>query len=147
MSKHKFFAWLIFHDRINTRDMLLRRHWDVSGDHNYVYVHAKLWRIGLTYFLSATLALEPRNYLQIYWGSDSDPEMLQRAKKLFSGPCFVEIVILACWNIWKQLNGKIFKKERPSFGAWKAGFFYDGLWHKKCTVPFCHHGLTTCCNR
>jgi hypothetical protein len=88
MSKHKFFAWLIFHDRINTRDMLLRRRWDVSGDHNYVYVHAKLWRIGLTYFLSATLALEPRNYLQISWGSDSDPEMLQRAKKLFSGPCF-----------------------------------------------------------
>jgi hypothetical protein len=28
-SKHKFFAWLILHDRINTKDMLLRRHWNV----------------------------------------------------------------------------------------------------------------------
>ena len=25
-SKHKFFAWLILHDRINTQEMLLRRH-------------------------------------------------------------------------------------------------------------------------
>jgi hydroxymethylpyrimidine pyrophosphatase-like HAD family hydrolase len=25
-SKHKFFAWLIVHDRLNTKDMLLRRH-------------------------------------------------------------------------------------------------------------------------
>jgi hypothetical protein len=25
-SKHKFFAWLILHDRINTKDMLRRRH-------------------------------------------------------------------------------------------------------------------------
>jgi hypothetical protein len=26
ISKHKFLAWLILHDRINTKDMLLRRH-------------------------------------------------------------------------------------------------------------------------
>jgi hypothetical protein len=29
-SKHKFFAWLILHDRINTKDMLRRRHWHVT---------------------------------------------------------------------------------------------------------------------
>ena len=26
-SKHKFFAWLLLHDRINTKDMLLRIKW------------------------------------------------------------------------------------------------------------------------
>jgi hypothetical protein len=31
ISKHKFFAWLILHDRINTKDMLIRRRWKVNG--------------------------------------------------------------------------------------------------------------------
>jgi hypothetical protein len=51
--------------------------------------------------------------------------MLMQAKKQFKGPCFVEIVILACWNMWKQRNDKIFKGLRPTFRAWKAGFVQD----------------------
>jgi hypothetical protein len=35
-SKHKYFAWLIVHDRINTKDMLGRRHWNVTSDHSCV---------------------------------------------------------------------------------------------------------------
>jgi hypothetical protein len=31
----------------------------------------------------------------------------------------MEIVILACWNIWKQRNGLIFQGERPSFLGWE----------------------------
>ena len=65
--------------------------------------------------------------------------MLKNAKKSFIGPCFTEVTILACWNIWKQRNDKIFKFIRPSFRAWKAGFVLDVsmLKHrvKQCTVP------------
>ena len=32
--KHKVFAWLMFMDRINTRDMLIRRHWNIGDDHS-----------------------------------------------------------------------------------------------------------------
>jgi hypothetical protein len=38
---------------------------------------------------------------------------------------FMEVVILACSNIWKQRNGKIFKYQRPSFQGWKRGFVHD----------------------
>lgn len=51
--------------------------------------------------------------------------MLKDTNKRFSGPCFVEIVILACWNIWRQRNNKIFKGMGPTFKAWKAGFVQD----------------------
>jgi hypothetical protein len=51
--------------------------------------------------------------------------MLKRAKKNSNGPYFVEIVILACWNIWKQRNDKIFKGIQPTFRAWKAKFVLD----------------------
>jgi hypothetical protein len=47
------------------------------------------------------------------------------AKKALQGPCFVEVVVLACWNIWKQRNYYIFKHIRPTFRGWKAGFFHD----------------------
>jgi hypothetical protein len=36
MSKHKFFAWLILHDWINTKDMLLKRHWKVTNNNDCV---------------------------------------------------------------------------------------------------------------
>jgi hypothetical protein len=51
--------------------------------------------------------------------------MLKRANANFNGPCFVEIVFLACWNFWKQRNDKIFKGVQPTFRAWKAKFVLD----------------------
>ena len=32
--KLKVFAWLLFHDRLNTRNMLKRRHYNIGDDHN-----------------------------------------------------------------------------------------------------------------
>ena len=32
--RHKVFAWLMLLDRINTRDLLQRRHFNVGEDHN-----------------------------------------------------------------------------------------------------------------
>jgi hypothetical protein len=37
----------------------------------------------------------------------------------------IEIIILACWNIWKQGNNYIFKGIRPTFKAWKSGLVAD----------------------
>ena len=50
---------------------------------------------------------------------------LRVAKQSFEGPCFLEIVTLACCNIWKQRNGWIFNNVPASFRGWKAGFVVD----------------------
>jgi hypothetical protein len=47
------------------------------------------------------------------------------AKPSFIGPCFSEIVILACWCIWKQRNGWIFKSIGPTLRRWKASFIHE----------------------
>jgi hypothetical protein len=39
-SKHKLFAWLVLHDRINTKDMLLRRHWHVTDNHSCILCYS-----------------------------------------------------------------------------------------------------------
>jgi hypothetical protein len=35
MMRHKMFAWLVLSDRVNTRDLLQRRHWHVTDDTHY----------------------------------------------------------------------------------------------------------------
>jgi hypothetical protein len=139
-SKHKFFAWLILHDRINTKDMLRRRHWQVTTDHTCVLCPTDALEDWSHLFFECTFSVRIWIYLQIDWAQGSGPEMLKNTKRRFKGPCFVEIIILACWNIWKQRNNKIFKNIQPTFRNWREGFFSDVtlLKHrvKESTVPF-----------
>jgi hypothetical protein len=124
-SKHKFFAWLILHDRINTKDMLLRRHWNVTNNHSCVLCHDDSYEDWRHLFFNCIYSTRIWNYLQIPWQPGDTLASLITAKKIFQGPCFIEVAILACWNIWKQRNSYIFKHIRPTFRGWKAGFFHD----------------------
>jgi hypothetical protein len=52
-------------------------------------------------------------YLQIDWEqADNIETMFIRARAGFAKPFFTEIVILACWNIWKMRNEYIFQHVR-----------------------------------
>ena len=37
----------------------------------------------------------------------------------------MDIVILGCWNIWMQRNGKIFNDIRPSLNSWRHMLKHD----------------------
>jgi hypothetical protein len=52
-------------------------------------------------------------------------QVLNGARKGFAKPFFMEVVILACWNIWLLRNGKIFSAEVYSFTKWKGKFIHD----------------------
>jgi hypothetical protein len=54
---------------------------------------------------------------------------VHHSKEIFAKPFFTEVVILACWHIWKQRNGKVFEHIRPSFGSWKAQFVHEAFLH------------------
>lgn len=140
MSKHKVFAWLVLHDRINTKDMMLRRQWKVTDNNDCVLCHAHVLEDRNHLFFECQYSARIWAYLQFDWSGDTIPQCLSTAKKGFPGPCFAEVLILACWNIWKQRNGWIFKNIRPSFRGWKAGFVSDMtlLMHrlKRSVVPF-----------
>jgi hypothetical protein len=125
MSKNKFFAWLILQDRINIRDMLLRRHWTVDSNHNFVLCPCKILEDWSHLFFEYNFSIMIWSYLQINWGNGSSPEMLKYARTKFMGACFVEIVILACWCIWKRRNECIFRGIRPTFRYWRAWFIYE----------------------
>jgi hypothetical protein len=56
---------------------------------------------------------------------DDTQSAVAAAKKDFKKSFFMEVMILACWHIWKVQNGKIFRHERPTFAKWKCNFIHD----------------------
>ena len=124
-SKHKFFAWLLLHDRLNTRDMILRRKWNVTDTYDCVLCTEHLHEDWRHLFFNCVFSTRVWIYLQIPWRPGNQAASLLAAKKAFGGPCFTKVVILACWAIWKQRNGWIFKNIRPTFRGWKAVFFHE----------------------
>jgi hypothetical protein len=66
------------------------------------------------------------NYLQITWQSNGDLQaVVSAAKNGFGQPFFMEVVVMAIWNIWLIWNAKFFNQERPSFARWKSKFVHD----------------------
>jgi hypothetical protein len=47
----------------------------------------------------------------------------QKCQEKVSGTLFVEVIILACWSIWKQRNNLIFKEIKPPSKLGRLGSF------------------------
>ena len=119
--------------------MLIRRNWRVPGGNSCVLCPCGTFEDISHLFFGCNFSMRIWNYHQVDWDYQSGLLSVFEAKRGFSGPCFVEIIILACWHIWKQRNKMIFEGIRPSFRSWKSGFVTDVALLKyrvkKCTVP------------
>ncbi|PWZ53651.1 hypothetical protein Zm00014a_004064 [Zea mays] len=66
--------------------------------------------------------------MNIQWNHQIDFfTTFQQAKDLHDSPFFMEVFIIAAWQIWKQRNNFIFDRERPSFIGWKKEFRAEAL--------------------
>jgi hypothetical protein len=126
LNKQKVFVWLFLVDRLNTRDMVERRHWKLDSGvncamcaHSHRETHDHL-------FFNCDFALKCWRNLRIQWSSAHGPDiMFERAKQSFQGQNFFEIATCALWGIWKQRNRLFFEKKIPSLQAWRAVFKKD----------------------
>jgi hypothetical protein len=124
--KTKFFGWLLLNDRLNTRDMLQRRNWHVTDETHCVLCPARIYEDRLHLFFQCNFSQRIWCYLQIDWSLSQDLQTAaSMARADFGKPFFMEVVIIACWNIWKQRNEQIFEAQRPSFKGWKRNFVHD----------------------
>lgn len=137
----KVFAWLLLSDRLNTRDMLRRRNCNVTN-----ILHCELCPTGQTedwQHLFFQCSVRIWTYLQIEWGQEDTLEnTVQHARNAFNKPFFFEVIIIACWHIWKQRNGAIFEGVMPTFRSWKAAFVHDITLHI-CRVKKAHQNILT----
>ena len=125
--KFKVFGWLLLMDRLNTRDMMQRRHWIIQDD-TCVLCHLASHEDRAHLFFACNFSQRIWNYLGISWNPQPDQttfDMASDARRDFGHPFFSEVVFIATWNIWIQRNGKIFRNETASFRAWRRNFLQD----------------------
>uniref|UniRef100_A0ACD5WUQ5 Uncharacterized protein n=1 Tax=Avena sativa TaxID=4498 RepID=A0ACD5WUQ5_AVESA len=111
--------------------MMLMRHWQIKEGSDCVLCSLCTIESRDHHFFACPFALSCWDLLNIKW--DCSLTISQRfliAKGEFEGPCFMEIVVCAAWNIWKERNELIFQGKVPSFSRWKVRFQHDLLLHQ-----------------
>jgi hypothetical protein len=131
MPKLKVFSWLLFKDRLNTRDLMQRKHWHIDTGYNCVMCSQNLLETSQHLFFECEFAQRCWDLLDIHWDFAADfGHNFSSARANFSGPCFFEIFACATWNIWKVRNDLIFNNVVAVFARWKVCFQSDLLLHR-----------------
>ena len=119
----KFFSWLLFVDRLNTRNMLLRRHYNIQPNSMCVLCSTNNEEDLDHLFFTCPFAMACWSKLGIQWDvsiniSDCVLHMIGTAEI----SCILEIFVFAAWEIWNIRNSKIFDNGSISFRLWFRKF-------------------------
>ena len=121
------FLWLLLADRLNTRNMLRRRHFRVQND-DYtclLCLHPPEEDI-VHLFFTCPFSQRCWDALGIQWPNGTDwDRMLHEGKDRWARPMFLEVFAVAAWGIWKERNDKHFRGIQPSFDSWRNRFKQD----------------------
>ena len=112
--KHNVFFWLLLRDRLNTRGMLKRRNMYLES---YTCENCILQREETLQhlFLCCPFAKNCWNSIGVLPPRTANPEVaVTRIKRQLQVPCYMEIIILMSWSIWKCRNGWIFDNIPPT---------------------------------
>jgi hypothetical protein len=124
-AKHKFFFWLLLHDRLNTRNLLGRKNFHLP-----------------TYSCATLPCVEEETLIHLFWSCPfadhywdficptrdknlSVLESIEHIKMKIGLPFSMDIIIVATWSLWIVRNNKIFNNIRPSFSSWKAIYLQE----------------------
>jgi hypothetical protein len=102
----KFFAWLILQDRLHTRIMLVRRHFNVHPDSLCVLCPHREEETIAHLFFQCDFAQACWDKLSIVWDlNDELYKVIERARQQSGLPLFMEIFLIAAWDLWKIRTG------------------------------------------
>jgi hypothetical protein len=131
LPKQKVFVWLLMKDRLNTRDLMLRKHWHLDSEPHCVMCVSQVLETRDHLFFDCTSAKLCRDILDIHWDMALPlSEWYVAAKQAFIGPCFMQVVACAAWNIWKERNDLIFQNLPSSVSRWRVRFQHDLMLHR-----------------
>jgi hypothetical protein len=109
LPKLKVFAWLLLMDRLNTKDLMLRKNWHIEDGISCVLCDSHTLETKDHLFFQCPFAARCWERIGIDWHNWPVLENFLRPRDGFAGPCYVEVVVCALWNIWKERNGLIFE--------------------------------------
>lgn len=119
LKKHKVFAWLLLIDRLNTRDMLRRRHLDIGEVFSCLLCQPACDETQNHLFFDCKFSTSCWDVMGIQWAVGLDLEAtFEETKRAWGKPIFTELVILGAWNIWKIRNHKLFDNMPQNREDW-----------------------------
>jgi hypothetical protein len=119
-AKHKFFFWLLLHDRLNTRNLLRRKNFQLQNYHcvamechvEETLVHL-FWRCPLAEQCWNAICPQRDRSLSLM-------EAFEEMRTLLKLPFAMDVLILAAWGIWIVRNNKLFENQNATFRSWRA---------------------------
>jgi hypothetical protein len=123
MNRIKFFAWLILMDRLNTKSMLKRRNMLAEEEVNCIMCNLGEEEDIDHLFFSCPFAQQCWQKLNVTWDNTQNlATRVSAARSQYPGPFFMEISLIASWEIWKLRNRKVFDNVSPRFATWFSNF-------------------------
>jgi hypothetical protein len=122
LGKHKFFLWLLLHDRLNTRNLLRRKNMHLD-DYTCVLCNLGHEETSLHLFFDCPFSVSCWNTIPISWNRNLSPlDMVIETRTNFGRAFFREIFITARWIIWTTRNSVIFDNGQVNTVDWKHRF-------------------------
>jgi hypothetical protein len=124
LPKIKIFFWLLLQDRLNTRELLSRKNFQIPSllcalcdDANIEdFIHL---------FFACDFSQRFWWNLNIEWNTELPiMDLLMDGKRRHDFSCFKEILLTGCWTLWNQRNRIIFDGEQCAM-QYSLHFFKD----------------------
>ena len=124
--KLKVFALLLFHDTLNTRNVLKWRHYNIADDHNCLLCGWNIEETVKHMIFTCSFSKQCWDKLDILWEPfPGRLQAIQDQKNIHPSPLFLEKFIVTAWSIWKERNNHHFRAIPPSFQSWLGRFKRD----------------------
>jgi len=126
-NKLRVFCWLLLMDRLNTKNLLRRRSFHINGgNYSCVMCNENIEETAFHLFFNCNFGRACWGKIGMQWNQNLPFfRMMKTAQELNNNSFFMEIFIIACWNIWKQRNALIFEGIRPSINSWTFHFIEE----------------------
>lgn len=133
VPKIKVFGWFLLMDRLNTRNMLKRRHYNIGTNLDCMLCDRRVEETLEHLFFECSFSQRCWNMLNITWSERQHRlEKLQHQRAAHPRDMFMDVFLVAAWSIWKERNNKCFEQIIPSLGAWWRRFVkgFSNLRHR-----------------
>jgi hypothetical protein len=119
-NKLKVFNWLLFMDRLNTRNILKRKNFKIQdNDYNCVLCDLKREETAFHLFFHCPFSKRCWQKININWNYQTDFfTTFEQARQTHGSIYFMETFIITAWQIWKQRNNLSLTEEDH---LWTAG--------------------------
>lgn len=128
--KLKVFLWLLLMKRLNTKEMLLKKQFNIQGGTRCVLCNSMVTENIQHLFFSCPSVQQCWQQIGIPWNLAFDfMNMITTAQNQFPHKFFFEVLAFSCWHIWNRINDLIFNNVAYTFEKWKLDFKQEFALH------------------